>query len=166
MSLAILLGACDDSCCCTPVPETNLGTIYILPDLLSSTSKCKSPLTEVALIDNVFIAEGTEYPCSDSWTIDVVIYGTENKCEWSKNFSWVSSVKNMRLALRVDDVPLRDVTIQVSVKEPKHDPVGSTCTQCTNKYFLRYFGSLLTSLTAGQIITVSCADRNLTECCN
>jgi hypothetical protein len=168
LSLTILLGACDDSCCCTPMPTTNLGKIYIFLDLLSSSSECQSPLNAVGDVNNAFLAVTPEQPCSQSWSFNIKVGGTEGTCLWSSDRGMGNAVaRNGRTAFEIKSIPLRDdIGITVTVLEPKHDPVSNTCTQCTGQYSLRYSGKLQTKLVNEQEVFISCIDLKQTICCN
>ena len=176
ISLTILLGACDEACCC-PTPTTGLGTIFIFPDFVSNPIECQSPFTTINST-NFNGSDGA--PCDEFpvWFATVRIGGTEgnDQCNWSQVYRFNDSphgftivTLNGRKALKVTGVPLRNTTqlaIAVSIIEPKHLSGGAGCSKCPIKYSLTWQGTVGVSTVNNQEIFIPCFDTDDLKCCD
>ena len=138
ISLTILLGACGESCCCE-APTTNLGTIFIFPNLVvANNSSCSSSLFQIT--SNQFV--GSDNGVCDTrgsfWNAEVLVRGTKiegsDTCTWEKNytisgeFKFTVEQRNGRFALKLTNVPLgSDLILDITIKEPKQN---SSCNLC------------------------------------
>lgn len=169
ISLTILLGACDEACCC-PTPTSGLGTIFIFPDFASNSLDCESPFTMITPPSTpnsvINFNDSENAPCSESavWFATVRVAGTEgnDQCVWHKVYHFPQELTpvmlNGRIALKITGVPLRnnDLAVSVIVGEPKHNSGPSGCTSCTGKYSVTWEGVVATPTIANQQIFIPC----------
>ena len=181
MSLTILLGACDEACCCDS-PTTNLGTITVFPDFATAQIDCQSPFSTIVPFPTqgspggiINLNNSESAPCSDIpvWYVQIRVGGADGKdnCLWHKTFKFATDFTavtvNGRVGLKVNGVPLgENRQVEITIIEPKHSSGSNGCPKCSGKYSIKWQGAVGTSLIANQPVNVVCLDALDTKCCD
>lgn len=141
-SLAILLAACDEACCCASPEGT--GTLFLFPKLVvANNTSCSSPFFQITSKQFVTGSDGSCDSRGQFWYAEVKIGGSKLKsdgtldCMWEKtytingdeNHKFTIEQVNGLFAIKLTKVPINngDIAADITIREPRQTSSCSVC---------------------------------------